>query len=588
VGSPEYFFYIDTLNFDQGTSFSPAATANSGGYGLDRVSFGNSGESGYLTPNTAIAINTSLPTSPDTFLTFGDTITLKMNGGFVTSTDFNIDIPNGFKSGDSLWVRKAAGGTLKAVKLSIDFTDTHYNVTFLDARYVIGEGTNWDSNDIAAYDLDGTLGQNGLTQTLLATSSSSAGYGIENFSIGNQTIAGFLPANNTVNMPLPNLDVIATINHGAGGTSTDNTTNEVNVTLLSAPAISQSNPTDNLNYATLSGAQSINSNIVAATPDNTALSSAKVQITNGFNASNDLLTFSADHGITGNYNSSTGVLSLTGNASAAQYSQVLASVQYTNNSPTPNMADKTLEWSVNDGTHQSNTFTSTIQMATPLILDLDGDGIETLALNEGVYFDITGDGIKEHTAWVAKDDALLVRDINQDGQINDASELFGSATQLQSGQQAEDGFAALSDLDSNFDGVIDQYDKAYGELNIWQDRNSDGQVQAGELSSLSAANIASLQLNAQQSSHMDNGNLVGLSSSWQDNLGNDHELADVWFQYQKNTNQSSHFADFKNDEQLFSQAAAQSQQTNLDDLQVLTGPPSALETSENHDNHIMS
>ncbi|MBN1467413.1 MAG: hypothetical protein JW924_01720, partial [Fusobacteriaceae bacterium] len=36
----------------------------------------------------------------------------------------------------------------------------------------------------------------------------------------------------------------------------------------------------------------------------------------------------------------------------------------------------------------------------PLILDLDGDGIETSAMEEGTYFDLNGDGSKEKAGWV--------------------------------------------------------------------------------------------------------------------------------------------------------------------------------------------
>ncbi|MBR6026670.1 MAG: hypothetical protein IK065_03620, partial [Neisseriaceae bacterium] len=50
----------------------------------------------------------------------------------------------------------------------------------------------------------------------------------------------------------------------------------------------------------------------------------------------------------------------------------------------------------------------------PLVLDLDGDGIELLKANgwNGVQFDYNGDGIKSSTGWVKSDDGLLVWDRN--------------------------------------------------------------------------------------------------------------------------------------------------------------------------------
>ena len=62
---------------------------------------------------------------------------------------------------------------------------------------------------------------------------------------------------------------------------------------------------------------------------------------------------------------------------------------------------------------------------SPLILDLDGNGVETVSVNDGVYFDHDGNGFAEKSGWVSKDDAILVRDLNNNGQIDDGSELFG-------------------------------------------------------------------------------------------------------------------------------------------------------------------
>ena len=91
---------------------------------------------------------------------------------------------------------------------------------------------------------------------------------------------------------------------------------------------------------------------------------------------------------------------------------------------------------------------------TPLILDMNGDGIQTLAAKNGVVFDVNNDGQLEKSGWVGSTDALLVRDLNGDGQINDGGELFGVGTVLANGQKAKDGYAALSALDSNLDGLI--------------------------------------------------------------------------------------------------------------------------------------
>lgn len=65
---------------------------------------------------------------------------------------------------------------------------------------------------------------------------------------------------------------------------------------------------------------------------------------------------------------------------------------------------------------------------SPLILDLDGDGIETSGVKDGAWFDHKGDGFAEQTGWVGKDDGLLVMDRNGNGRIEAGSELFGDST----------------------------------------------------------------------------------------------------------------------------------------------------------------
>jgi len=166
---------------------------------------------------------------------------------------------------------------------------------------------------------------------------------------------------------------------------------------------------------------------------------------------------------------------------------------------------------------------------TPIILDLDNDGIETLSFDEGVNFDIDADGDIDVTGWVGSDDGLLVRDLNKDGIINDASELFGEEMLKNDGTKASDGYDALRELDSNADGVINAEDDAFSELNVWKDSNSDGITDEGELLTLNEANVSEISLGTITSSQTSNGNVIGLKSTYLDNEGNEKEAADVWF-----------------------------------------------------------
>ncbi len=139
----------------------------------------------------------------------------------------------------------------------------------------------------------------------------------------------------------------------------------------------------------------------------------------------------------------------------------------------------------------------------PLVLDLDGDGLETTgAGNSGILFDHDGDGVKTSTGWIKADDGFLVLDRNGNGSIDNGSELFGDSTILASGAKAADGFAALRDLDLNADGVLNAQDAAWEQLRVWRDLNQDGLSQADELFTLSQLGITSLGTRAMQNSQI--------------------------------------------------------------------------------------
>ena len=112
----------------------------------------------------------------------------------------------------------------------------------------------------------------------------------------------------------------------------------------------------------------------------------------------------------------------------------------------------------------------------PIALDLNGDGIKTLATAgfSGSLFDHNNDGIRTATGWISAGDGLLVRDLNGNGLIDNGSELFGNNTRLANGQNAAHGYAALAELDSNHDNLINQADELFSSLKVWQDINQDG------------------------------------------------------------------------------------------------------------------
>jgi len=170
-----------------------------------------------------------------------------------------------------------------------------------------------------------------------------------------------------------------------------------------------------------------------------------------------------------------------------------------------------------------------LQTSSPIILDLNGGGPLTQSIANGVKFDMFNTGQAVNTGWVSSTDGLLVLDRNNDGVINNSSELFGTSTVMSNGTTAVNGYAALQALDADGDGVIDKNDAAFADLKVWIDSNSDGVTQAGELHTLSSLGIASISTQAVTSTAKDNGNLVGLTSTYQTTSGATHDTADVWF-----------------------------------------------------------
>ncbi|EBI9246488.1 hypothetical protein DIK88_20430, partial [Salmonella enterica] len=168
--------------------------------------------------------------------------------------------------------------------------------------------------------------------------------------------------------------------------------------------------------------------------------------------------------------------------------------------------------------------------SSPIIIDLDRDGVETISLENGVFFDHDGNKFAESTGWVSPDDGLLVFDRDGNGQIDNGSELFGNNTLQADGTNASNGYNALKEYDDNNDGVLDENDAIWNQLQIWQDKNSNGRVDEGELLTMKQAGIASINTMYKNSSTTDSqGNLHKQTGSITYTDGSKGQSADVWF-----------------------------------------------------------
>jgi hypothetical protein len=171
------------------------------------------------------------------------------------------------------------------------------------------------------------------------------------------------------------------------------------------------------------------------------------------------------------------------------------------------------------------------EMASPLVLDLDGNGIQTLTLNPAsLHFDLDANGYAEQTGWVGPNDGLLVLDLNGNGRVDNGRELFGNHTRLADGTFARNGFEALASHDGNRDRRIDRNDSIWARLRVWRDRNSDGVSDSSELLQLGSTGISALLLAYTNSSEVDaSGNAHRQKGTYQRSNGQRAALTDVWF-----------------------------------------------------------
>lgn len=101
----------------------------------------------------------------------------------------------------------------------------------------------------------------------------------------------------------------------------------------------------------------------------------------------------------------------------------------------------------------------------PLVINLNGNIAEVS--DQKFYFDLDADGVEEEISRLSQNSGYLALDLNEDGVINDGSELFGT--------KSGNGFADLALYDEDGNGWIDENDAIWDKLKIWvqdEDGNS--------------------------------------------------------------------------------------------------------------------
>jgi hypothetical protein len=133
----------------------------------------------------------------------------------------------------------------------------------------------------------------------------------------------------------------------------------------------------------------------------------------------------------------------------------------------------------------------TISITSPIILDLDGGGVETLSASQSnAAYDMDGDGIGDDTSWFGRGEGLLFLDRDGNGTLSNAGE-FSFVDDVAGARSDLEGLRAF---DSNGDGILSKEDARFKEFKIWRDRDGDGVVDKGEIMSLKKAGVRSLNL----------------------------------------------------------------------------------------------
>ncbi len=164
------------------------------------------------------------------------------------------------------------------------------------------------------------------------------------------------------------------------------------------------------------------------------------------------------------------------------------------------------------------------EIFSPLVVDLDNDGIELVSLVDShAFFDMNSDGFAELTGWVQADDALLAIDSNGNGIIDNITELFGD--------ENTDGFIQLATLDSNGDGFINNQDADFSNLLLWNDLNGNGYSEEDELQNITGENIEFIDLDYASVTKVKEGHSISSQSTVTMQDDSQREIVDVWFQY---------------------------------------------------------
>jgi hypothetical protein len=158
-----------------------------------------------------------------------------------------------------------------------------------------------------------------------------------------------------------------------------------------APSLTLSSAS--ISYTEGDGAKVLDDLLTLADVDSTSLSSAFVYFDSGFQPAEDTLNFDSDivanAGLTSTYNSNTGRLEFTGNASVTEYQNLLRSISYQNtNTDEPSVIQRKIQFLLSDGALPSQVKELAINL-TPITVSTYTNIIDSGVVVEGNAVELT-------------------------------------------------------------------------------------------------------------------------------------------------------------------------------------------------------
>jgi hypothetical protein len=200
-----------------------------------------------------------------------------------------------------------------------------------------------------------------------------------------------------------------------------------------------------LSYTENAGPVAVDPEITATDADSTTLSGATIQVTSNFVLGEDHLAFAPQLGITGFVDPETGILTLSGTASVADYQTALRSVTYENSSNDPSGATRTVVFRADDGAAGNN-------LSEPVTRD-----IEVTPVNDAPVVAVSDGGVSytEGDPATAVDPGLTVADV-------DSANLSGATIQITPNlSSGEDVLASVEQP-----GITSAYNATTGTLTL--------------------------------------------------------------------------------------------------------------------------